>query len=274
MDITQRTAQRSTQKVPLTITTKIRLNPNSRQIQFESHVNNQAKDHRLRVLFKTALTAETHVADSIYETVTRANRPAKNWQNPTNPQHQQAFACVFNEANGVTVGNLGLNEYEILPADNTIALTMLRCVGEMGDWGYFATPEAQCQGAFTFNYSLELTDGSEAQRIASYQRAQGMQTPFSNQQTWQHTGTLEADDQYLTLATPEFAVTSLKRANNSTGLTVRGYNLSDRQVPLKVTTSLSKQAVNFFEEELPEVTTDTLMPMEIKTLLLTEAGRA
>ncbi|KLD61527.1 hypothetical protein WP50_01585, partial [Lactiplantibacillus plantarum] len=73
----------------------------------------------------------------------------------------------------------------------------------MGDWGYFATPEAQCQGAFTFNYSLELTDGSEAQRIASYQRAQGMQTPFSNQQTWQHTGTLEADDQYLTLATPE-----------------------------------------------------------------------
>lgn len=274
VDITQRTAQRSTQKVPLTITTKIRLNPNSRQIQFESHVNNQAKDHRLRVLFKTALTAETHVADSIYETVTRANRPAKNWQNPTNPQHQQAFACVFNEANGVTVGNLGLNEYEILPADNTIALTMLRCVGEMGDWGYFATPEAQCQGAFTFNYSLELTDGSEAQRIASYQRAQGMQTPFSNQQTWQHTGTLEADDQYLTLATPEFAVTSLKRANNSAGLTVRGYNLSDRQVPLKVTTSLSKQAVNFFEEELPEVTTDTLMPMEIKTLLLTEAGRA
>ncbi len=275
IDITKRTAKRSAEKVPLTITTKIRLNPHSRQLQFESHLNNQAKDHRLRVLFKTALVAETHVADSIYETVTRPNHPAKNWQNPTNPQHQQAFASVFNEANGVTVGNFGLNEYEILPQDNTIALTMLRCVGEMGDWGYFATPEAQCQGEFTFNYSVELTDGSKAQQVASYQRAQGAQTPFSVQQTTRHAGTLAADHQYLEVNTPEFAVTSLKRANTGTGMTLRGYNLGDRQVPLSVSAGdLQAEPVNFFEEPLTDVDSTTLAAAEIKTLLFTEKERS
>jgi len=268
VDITKRTAQRSATMIPLTITTKLRLNPNSRQLQFESYLDNQAKDHRVRVLFKTNLQAATNDADAIYETVTRPNQPAKTWQNPTNPQHQQAFVSVFNEGNGVTVGNFGLNEYEVLPADNTIALTMLRCVGELGDWGYFATPEAQCQGEFTFNYSLELTDGSEAQRVASYQRTQIAQVPFSVQPTTIHEGTLAADASYLKLATPEFAVTSLKRANNSTGITLRGYNLGQRAVPLTIDYQEQQpQAVNFFEEPLADVAVDTLASAEIKTLL-------
>lgn len=271
VDITQRTAKRSATTAPLTITTRIRLNPNSRQLQFESHLNNQMKDHRVRVLFKTALQTTTNATDSIYETVTRPNHPAKTWQNPTNPQHQQAFVSLFDEQNGVTVGNLGLNEYEILPADNTIALTLLRCVGEMGDWGYFATPEAQCQGEFTFNYSLELTDGSYEQRLASYQRAQTAQTPFSVQPTTRHAGSYAADDHYLKLATPAFAVTSLKRANASAGVTLRGYNLGDHAEALHVDFGKNDpQTVNFFEEPLPAIPTDALAPAEIKTLLFSD----
>ncbi len=37
---------------------------------------------------------------------------------------------------GVTIFNEGLNEYEVL-ADGTIAVTLIRCVGELGDWGLF-----------------------------------------------------------------------------------------------------------------------------------------
>ncbi|WP_318767569.1 alpha-mannosidase [Lactiplantibacillus carotarum] len=272
VDITQRTAQRSATLKPLDITTRIRLSQDSRQLQFESHLNNEMKDHRVRVRFATDLKTETNATDSIYETVIRPNHPAKNWQNPTNPQHQQAFTSLFDDHDGVTVGNFGLNEYEILPANNTIALTLIRSVGELGDWGYFATPEAQCQGEFTFHYSLELTDGSHQQRVRSYQRAQNVQVPFSVQTTDVHAGTLPAVGSYVSLKTSAFAVTSLKRANQSDGITLRGYNLGHHAETLAVNYHDEQpQAVNFFEEAMPATPVDALAPNEIKTLLFKDS---
>ncbi|MFC6200651.1 alpha-mannosidase [Lactiplantibacillus nangangensis] len=272
IDITQRTAKRSAELQPLDITTTITLGRHSKQLQFETKLNNQMRDHRVRVLFKTGLVTETNEADSIYETVTRPNHPAKTWQNPTNPQHQQAFVNLHDAENGVTVGNLGLNEYEILPEDGTIAVTLIRSVGELGDWGYFATPEAQTQGEFTFDYNLELHDGTEAQRLASYHDAQTFQVPFSVQTTAHHAGDLAPAGQYVQLDTPAFAVTSLKRANDSDGVTLRGYNLGQAETPLVVNfKGETPQVVNFFEEPLTDKAVDTLAPAEIKTLLFKDA---
>ncbi|MBG4115652.1 alpha-mannosidase, partial [Pseudomonas aeruginosa] len=149
----ERQAQRSTTLRPFEITTVVTMIKESNQLFFETTINNQIKDHRLRVLFPTGMVTETHEADSIYEVVTRPNQVSDTWENPTNPQHQQAFVNVHDQNKGVTIFNEGLNEYEVL-ADGTIAVTLIRCVGELGDWGYFATPEAQCQGEYTFKYGL------------------------------------------------------------------------------------------------------------------------
>lgn len=268
VDITQRTAKRSTVTRPLTITTRMRLGRHSRQLQFKTSFDNQMRDHRVRVLFQTNLAATTNTSDAIFETVTRANEPAATWQNPTNPQHQQAFVNLHDAQNGVTIGNIGLNEYEILPKHGTIAVTLLRSVGEMGDWGYFPTPEAQCLGAFSCEYSLALHDGTTEQRLVSYQQARNFQVPFSVQPTDRHAGELAADDAYLQLRTLEFAVTSFKRANNSAGATLRGYNLTKQPVTLDVSCCQTPAtAVNFLEQPLPDVASDQLGPAEIKTLL-------
>ena len=38
---------------------------------------------------------------------------------------------------GMPIANIGLYEYEILPEEkNALAVTILRSVGELGDWGY------------------------------------------------------------------------------------------------------------------------------------------
>ena len=50
-----------------------------------------------------------------------------------------------------------------------IAVTLLRCIGELGDWGYFPTPEAQCHGVHCFNYSIEVHQPEE--KFASYHHA-------------------------------------------------------------------------------------------------------
>ena len=146
----ERQAQRSTTLRPFEITTVVTMIKESNQLFFETTINNQIKDHRLRVLFPTGMVTETHEADSIYEVVTRPNQVSDTWENPTNPQHQQAFVNVHDQNKGVTIFNEGLNEYEVL-ADGTIAVTLIRCVGELGDWGYFATPEAQCQENIPLN---------------------------------------------------------------------------------------------------------------------------
>ncbi len=56
---------------------------------------------------------------SIYEVVTRPNKPAASWENPENPQHQQAFVSLYDDIKGAAVANKGLHEYEIL-GDDTI----------------------------------------------------------------------------------------------------------------------------------------------------------
>lgn len=100
---------------------------------------------------------------------------SKSWENPTNPQHQQAFVNIHDEEYGVTVGNFGLNEYEVTE-DGQIAVTLLRSVGELGDWGYFPTPEAQCLGEHRFNYSIELHGPEE--KFSTYLHAYAAQIPF------------------------------------------------------------------------------------------------
>lgn len=122
-------------------------------LKVETAIENTAKDHRVRVIFPTGLKAVDHFADSNFEVVKRLNRHGKNWKNPSGCEHQQNFVAMCDEGGGMLVANFGLYEYEILPdQDNAIAVTLLRCVGEMGDWGVFPTWDSQMQGTYRMSY--------------------------------------------------------------------------------------------------------------------------
>lgn len=267
-----RQAKRSRELVPLELNTVITVRKNSRKIDFETTFDNEMKDHRVRVLFPSELTEDTHEADSIYEVVKRPNVMPKTWENPTNPQHQGAFVNLHNDDYGITIGNFGLNEYEIVNR-STIALTLLRAVGELGDWGYFPTPEAQTLGAHTFNYSLEL-HGRPEQRYETYKNAYAAQIPFSSvlldssalTENDKHTE-LSHEGKFIEVNADKFAITALKRRENDNGLILRGYNLSNQNEKIEVkaeTTSL-----NLLEEEIGEKP-ENLAPYEIRTLLIKE----
>ena len=81
-------------------------------------------------MVKTHNTRPSNDSESIYEVVTRPNKPATSWENPENPQHQQAFVSLYDDEKGDS-GHKGLHEYEIL-GDDTIAVTILRASGELG----------------------------------------------------------------------------------------------------------------------------------------------
>lgn len=226
IDIRERQAQRSQEKAPFTIKTVIRMEKESPRLQFQTSFDNQMTNHRLRVLFPTHLKTDHHFADSIFETVKRPNHTnAQFWKNPSNPQHQGAFVSLFDGRTGVTVGNDGLNEYEILPETNTIAITLLRSVGELGDWGYFPTPEAQCLGQQAVSFSFESIRAKT--QFASYFRAQESQIPVTTVQTKIHTGQLPAQYAYISDLTNHVALTAFKRRLSDNALITRSYNVSN-----------------------------------------------
>jgi len=234
----ERQAQRSAATVKLKLRTVLRLERNGKGVKIEAFINNTAQDHRLRMLFPTDLAAATHRADSMFELAERPNEPAPEWLNPSNTQHQQAFVDVAEEGAGFAVANLGLNEYEILrDGRNTIAVTLLRCVGELGDWGWFPTPEAQCLGEHTAEMLLLPHDGnvvSSGAAAAAYQ----FQIPWVCARAEVHAGIIPAAYSPVSWSGKTAALSSLTINEDSGDLMIRWFNLEDKPCDLQVDTDI------------------------------------
>jgi alpha-mannosidase/octanoyl-[GcvH]:protein N-octanoyltransferase len=233
VEFTQREAGRSSELKDFTLVTDLDIYAGSPQIKITTSFDNQHEDHRLRALFPTGVTSDVHYAESIYENVERPNKTSDVWVNPENPQHQQSYANVHEADFGLTVSNVGLNEYEVLGDDNTIAVVLLRSVGEMGDWGYFPTPEAQCIGKNTVTYAIEA-HGEDA--YPSMQRAMTLRVPMT---TWQvptaQAGTFTAG-QFVSIDNTAFATTALKKAEVEDAIVLRGFSLDNTSAqPVDIT---------------------------------------
>jgi alpha-mannosidase len=232
--LTRRQAGRSSETVPFVIRTRVILERDADRLQFRTTVNNQAKDHRLRALFPTDIASDVHYADSIFEIAKRNNVPAPEWKNPSNCQHQQAFVAVDHDQEGLLVANIGLNEYEVLrDGRNTIAVTLLRAVGELGDWGVFRTPEAQCQGEYTLEYAVIPYAGSQA-RYRAAKEAYQWQIPWTAAQAGVQEGDLPAEHAWMSWSGDTLALSAVKRNEDTNDLIVRWYNLAAEPAELSV----------------------------------------
>jgi alpha-mannosidase len=245
-----RKAQRSPSMVPMQIRTVISLSRSSQGVEITSTFNNQAKDHRLRMLFPTNLNTQVHRVDTMFEIPQRDNEPAAEWVNPSNTQHQQAFVDISEAGAGLVVANLGLNEYEVLrDGRNTVAVTLLRAVGELGDWGLFPTPEAQCLGERTVQMTLFPHPGDGIQSGA-YARAYQFQIPWTVCQTDVHTGKISPSFVPLQWEGPEMAFSSMKINEETDDLLLRWYNMSNEQVSLQISSNLSYN--HFYKSSIME----------------------
>lgn len=235
IEMRERQAGRSKTCKTLTLKTKVRLERHSQQVKFETTFDNQHKDHRLRVLFPTGIQTDVHYADSIFEVVERPNTVDPSWVNPSNPQHTHAFVNVQDADHGVTTAVVGLNEYEIVEEQDqqTIAVTLLRAVGELGDWGYFATPEAQCLGEQSMLYALSFHGEEEA--VRTYHEAFNFQIPFSAYQTTVHNGQWAPNHEYAELSDSNMALTAFKRKEHSDEIITRMYNLTNKETEAGLT---------------------------------------
>jgi hypothetical protein len=105
----------------------VRVAPGTGRIDVDISIDNEAPDHRLRMLFPTGAPAETSESLTTLDITTRSTGPRDGsaWIHPapTTFPIQGWVAC-----NDLTVVAPGLNEAEVTP-DGTIAITLLRCTG-------------------------------------------------------------------------------------------------------------------------------------------------
>ncbi|HEM4818422.1 TPA: alpha-mannosidase [Streptococcus suis] len=261
IEFKHRTSQRSQEKKDLLLTTYLTLYRHQPHIRIQTNFHNQIKDHRLRAVFDIGIEAENHLADSIFEVVERPNQPHPAWENPSNPQRHRSFICLSDGRQAMTVSSKGLHEYEILDRGK-IALTLLRATGELGDWGYFPTPEAQCLRECQLDYALEICSVEEG--FASFQRAQAFQGHLLTKQVTSHSGHLPCNHQFLNHPALEedcLCVTSLKVAETSDRILLRYYNMSQEQL---AGWSEWTEGVDLLEEPL-EVLPVRIEPQAIRT---------
>jgi alpha-mannosidase len=236
-------------------------------------IDNQADDHRLRLLFPTGADAvATARADTAFDVVTRPARvpvPAvvKN-EAPVSSAPMISVVDAGDGRTGATIIASGLMEYEVVGSDggDAIALTLLRAVGDLsrndlvtrpsGHAGPpVATPGAQCRGPHHFELAFqpraqppaagELLAASRAHwiqpQIAVVRRPDG-KGPVSR-------SFLDADVQGAVV------LSALKRAEDREAVIVRVFNPNDGDavVSLKSPHARRAHAVDCLEERQREL---------------------
>lgn len=213
------------------------LTEGSRRLDMKTVIHNTADNHRVVMLTKHGISSELLMAEGQFDIVKREITPWEGWRNPTKPGKMTNFFGVEDEKRGVFVSGRGLNEYEVLrDDDHTLSLTLHRGVHELGDWGDFPTPEAQCREELTVEYSLvpySMTaqhdrDGAidECYSFAAY-APDAFCAPT-------HDGVISATDTLVEITGSRFIVSALKMSDFRDTVILRVFNPTERDTKMKL----------------------------------------
>ena len=141
-----------------------------KRVDFKVLLDNNSKDHRIRLLFPTKIKTDKVDCDGHFYVISRNINPpiVEKWaQKPLPTNHQKDFISVSDNESTFALINKGLPEYEAINNEDgtiTFAITLLRCVEWLSrhDLSTRAnnagpdlnTPGAQCIGKNTFEFSM------------------------------------------------------------------------------------------------------------------------
>jgi alpha-mannosidase len=254
--------------VALSVVSRVTLTAGVERVDIHTEIDNPARDHRLRVHFAAPFAVQAADYDGHFAVVRRpVGLPAfdAEWAEQPRPEApQRGFTAVDDGTHGgLLVANRGLPEAEVLRTGGgcEIAVTLLRCVGWLsrddlverrGPAGPgTATPGAQMPGKWAFDYAI--IPFKESGRLEAYHQAYAFMAPLRATATPLHDGLLPGQGAFIQTDASEFVVSTAKMSEDRRGWLVRGYNISDQPVTVKLKTILpftSVERVNLNEEFL------------------------
>jgi alpha-mannosidase len=161
----QRNARSETQAV-IGISTDVILHSGCDWVEFKTHIDNTARDHRLRVAFPTDIQSDHAFAGQPFDVVMRPVQPDSAGKfsiedaEPWVGYHPMSDFCGLSDGNtGVAIAGDGIIEYEVLPPRNALCLTLLRATdrlhpGVLEKGQKFRIPGAQLLCGLDYRYAF------------------------------------------------------------------------------------------------------------------------
>lgn len=258
--VEKRISNRSDEYVDMIVEKSLTIDILKSTIKADIKLVNKAKDHRLRVLFGHDLDTDFVNAESIFEVAKRPTKAPKTWENPDYAQNFNRFVQMYDENGGFTVSSIGVQEYE--QEDDGLYLTLFRSTGELGDWGYFPTPDAQLLEEMSFEFYIDffVTD-----YVSSWQRALGNRVPYFATQISKNNGKIKEDSELNELKLGSNIFSTLYR-NEKKERILRIYNPDNKNHRLYVKNSVITDILGREELDDDEYNNSYLNPYEIRTL--------
>jgi alpha-mannosidase len=247
------------------IETRIRVVPGLDRVELTSAVDNEADDHRLRVVVRSENGANGVRAESQFAVVRRPLTPPPprvKWVEPPVPTAHTLGVVALGP---LVLLTKGLPEYEAAP--DGLRLTLLRSVGTISRGPgmetrpvsagpQIGTPEGQCRGRHVFEYALRF-DGDTLSDAALVRASQDYRADFLRGDPFEPPLTLDGD----------VVFSCLKQAEAGAGLVLRVFNPNPQAEVLSLSRPVRR--IRLDEEEDVDGGLE-LVPGEIATFLVAD----
>lgn len=261
--------KRSDETETLTIVSYLTLNRGSRRLDIKVEIDNNIKDHRLRVLYPTELKADYSYAAGHFGVDKRpvmSKKSGKEYWQDMQTLPQQTFVDVTNGEAGLAFINNSLTEYELSDDGKaTLALTLLRCVKnrictERRAINDFPEQEGgQCQGRQTATYSLYPHKG-DWNEGGVYKEAQNFCAGVPVMQTAAHKrGNIKPGSSLYGISNENLVLSAFKKCEDKDALILRFFNPTEQKQESEIVFAnniKSAYVVNLNEERQREITPD------------------
>ncbi len=289
---------RGVETVSTPVSVLVSLDADSRRVGFRVIIDNQSRDHRLRLLFPVGAQAISEVrAETAFGV---AHRPARRavpvqvtMEVPVSYGPTTSFTEAGDDRCGAVVFGDGLMEYEATLGDGAagarLGLTLLRCVGylsradlTMRPSGHagpgLATPGAQCLGRHEFRLGFEPRSTPPSDAMLFVKASSFMAPPLVLPAVGEG-GSLPAVESFVTIEPTDGSavLSACYRTEGRDGLILRFFNPDDTPASLRVGTRAGVRqahAVNFLDERQAEIPVGAeaaefqLAPHQIRTIEL------
>lgn len=229
----------------------------SPRVHITAHIENRAKDHRLRALFAGVRSNFVYVQTQGDVVKRRVREPVDypasrkrdlshrtsvgelpRERGPSPTQFQRNFVANHDGNKGLAILNKGLPEYEAR-GDGTVALTLLRSVGWLSQDDLatrrnlagpkIRVPDAQCVGEHKFKYAI-LPIAGPWRSTTIYAEENRYNLPVKSLTIPWQKGIFPPSLRFLRIEPDELLVSAVKKAYSEDQLTVRIFNPSHKPV--------------------------------------------
>jgi len=240
MDHTSRTKERK----KLIVTSRFTLRAGQQRLDVVTSLDNQCRNHRLRVMFPTGLRANQTHTDAAYDVIARDITVKKGnaYYGKPNPQYPMyRWVDMSDGKKGFAILNTGIREYEAVDnKERTLGITLFRAFTYrncpiFGRWEVHPEMDlAQCIGPHEWTYSIYPHKGDWTNGV--FNQAEELNLPLDPAQCGPHKGTLPKSLSFLTLSGGNVQLTAFKQHEDRPGsYTVRVFNPEATSVTAKLT---------------------------------------